>query len=128
MTKKEAIEQLNRVVQIVANQNTIDVLNMAIKALEQQLCDDKDNAGKSIATAFQFGMALGFGEKHDEMDRVIKAVTPKEKTGKWIDEKWHELDLIGVTCSNCGVIESRFSAYCPNCGARMIEPQESEEV
>lgn len=54
-------------------------------------------------------------------------ITPKEKTGKWIDEKWHVLDLIGVTCSNCNVVESRFSAYCPNCGARMVKSQESED-
>lgn len=50
-----------------------------------------------------------------------------EKTGKWINEKWHGLDLIGVTCSNCHVVESRFSAYCPNCGAKMIKSEESEE-
>lgn len=36
---------------------------------------------EDIAKAFQFGMALGFGEKHDEMDRVIeevrKVITPQ---------------------------------------------------
>ena len=57
----------------------------------------------------------------------LPTVTPKEKTGKWVNEKWYGLDFIGVTCSNCGIIESRFSPYCPNCGVKMIKPQESEE-
>lgn len=37
---------------------------------------------EDVAKAFQFGLALGFGEKHDEMDAImeaIKAVTPQAK-------------------------------------------------
>lgn len=141
MTKKEAIEQLNRVVQIVANQNTIDALNMAIKALEQQPCEDEDNVGKSIVTAFQFGTAMGFAEKYDEMDRVIKAVTPKEKTGHWIVD-WSATSRLNrdrsltyeyhVHCDRCGYRwdyttdkkGSLVSNFCPNCGAKMLESEE----
>ena len=40
---------------------------------------------EDIAKAFQFGLAFGFGEKYDEMDRVIdeikKALTPQQE---WI--------------------------------------------
>ena len=56
-----------------------------------------------------------------------------QKSGKWIgiDEEPHE----DYECSCCGYIVSTFTAniephteykYCPNCGARMVEPQESE--
>lgn len=57
--------------------------------------------------------------------KELKAYKEQEpKTGTWINEKWHGLDLIGVTCSNCYVVESRFSKYCPNCGAKMAESEE----
>ena len=56
-------------------------------------------------------------------------ITPKEKekTGHWIDNH--------TTCDCCGwqmiddVIESPnmvFFLFCPNCGAKMVELQESE--
>lgn len=59
--------------------------------------------------------------------RVMPSVTPQEpKTGHWIplgyeDEWWGEV----CTCSECGSSMFR-SNYCPNCGAKMIEPQERE--
>lgn len=38
---------------------------------------------EDIAKAFQFGLAFGFGEKYDEMDKVIdeikKVITPLDK-------------------------------------------------
>lgn len=40
--------------------------------------------------------------------------------GKWINEQWtKDPVLIGVTCSNCMIVEDRFYKYCPNCGAKM---------
>jgi rubrerythrin len=50
-----------------------------------------------------------------------------EKTGHWIDqgykeEWWEEY----YKCSNCGAGIVGRDNYCPNCGARMVEPQESE--
>lgn len=39
------------------------------RLLEQEPCDDE-----SIAKAFQIGVAFGFGEKHDKMDRVIDEI------------------------------------------------------
>lgn len=42
--------------------------------------------------------------------------------GRWINERWTEDPvLIGVTCSNCMIVEDRFYKYCPNCGAKMDE-------
>ena len=58
----------------------------------------------------------------------------KPKTGHWIaiDEEPHE----DYECDNCGYTISTYTAniephteykYCPNCGCRMVEPQESED-
>lgn len=72
----------------------------------------------------------------------LPSVTPQEpKTGHWIGHREH--------CENLGVMPSGLGAYkwcsecdcgidvrewhrnhynfCPNCGAKMVEPQESEE-
>jgi DNA-directed RNA polymerase subunit RPC12/RpoP len=72
----------------------------------------------------------------DRLIRYIKelpSVTPQEpKTGHWMGDSY------GYICSNCehslndlaqsmDYISFSKPKYCPNCGARMIEPQESEE-
>lgn len=44
---------------------------------------DKMSNYEDVAKAFQLGLAFGFGEKHDEMDKVIeeikKIITPQPK-------------------------------------------------
>ena len=60
----------------------------------------------------------------------LPSVTPQEpKMGYWIH------DRANVRCSNCGKgYKDSFGKpsastynYCPNCGAKMVEPQESED-
>ena len=72
-------------------------------------------------------------EKIEELDVKIEdlePVTPKEKTGKWINLRFASpvfngsLSSLYATCSNCNK-ESFFankvkSKYCPECGARMV--------
>ena len=55
--------------------------------------------------------------------RNLPSVTPQEpKTGHWINGNYH------IRCSECGEdYPYRLRNYCPNCGAKMVEPQESEE-
>ena len=63
-----------------------------------------------------------------EIQDVIESqppVKPQEKTGHWI---W----CFGShKCSNCEKYtcfsHKELLRYCPNCGCRMVEPQESEE-
>ena len=63
---------------------------------------------------------------------------PVHKSGKWI--RWREEVQRGThyteniphcKCSECGkeydTFASRFINYCPNCGAKMVESQESED-
>lgn len=88
----------------------------------QQSCED-------IAKAFQLGLAFGFGEKYDEMDKVMeevkKAVTPQPKTGHWIerDGYWE--------CSECHAERVYGNEYCPDCGSHngdIAKPYKEGEV
>jgi hypothetical protein len=104
-----------------------EVCDLAIKALEQEPSKDTisrqaalgccRNECEDIAKAFQFGLALGFGKKYDEMDRVIdeikKVIKPQENcdTCKHKDDGWDS-----EHCDGCCGNHSGF------------EPQESEEA
>jgi hypothetical protein len=53
-------------------------------------------------------------------------VQQEPKTGHWIPS--HIPESILDECSECGFSCGAFTFnYCPNCGAGMVEPQESEE-
>ena len=102
-----------------------EIREIRTKALK----DDLASINNRLHHAFNQGFELG-----------RKSVTPKEKTGHWIGHREH--------CENLGVMPSGLGAYewcsncdcgidvrewhrnhynfCPNCGAKMIEPQESE--
>ena len=59
--------------------------------------------------------------------RVLPSVTPQEpKTGHWISKP----HIYGVAfCSECDFeLRVNDTNYCPNCGAKMVEPQESEDT
>ena len=74
------------------------------------------------------------GSNYVSIKKQIKAIPSAEpKTGHWIgiDEEPHE----DYECDKCGYVVSTYTAnikphteykFCPNCGARMVEPQESE--
>lgn len=63
----------------------------------------------------------------DVTETIIKALEQEPKTGHWIKGNIHE----GIYCSECETnaptdydFHYMRSNYCPNCGARMVEPQE----
>ena len=51
----------------------------------------------------------------------LPSVRPQEQTGHWID--LHRCWI----CSECNQETHIEHKFCPNCGAKMVEPQESEE-
>ena len=82
------------------------------------------------------------GVKFADAVNKLPSVRPQEQTGKWEkivkEHKCYARDDTYTTteyhCSECGsepfVNEDgfyEFSNYCPNCGAKMVEPQESED-
>ena len=56
-----------------------------------------------------------------DMIEALPSVNPV-KTGHWIEDE-NEME---VRCSECAEENDKCSKYCPNCGAKMVEPQESE--
>lgn len=56
----------------------------------------------------------------------LQPVTPKEKTGRWIEIKSSKGTTIALRCSCCGNSPKHgiSSDFCPNCGCRMINRKE----
>lgn len=50
--------------------------------------------------------------------------TGYSKTGYWIRRNSF---LVPYKCSECNYESERYYDFCPNCGAKMFEPQKSEE-
>ncbi len=52
----------------------------------------------------------------------------KPKTGHWIKTISENGITSAVRCSECGFEDNRYMLfkYCPNCGCRMVEEQESK--
>ena len=101
----------------------INALNKKSKERVQQPCEDAISREEAIRVAEQ-GQIQGYEWQFKKLCN-LPSVTPQRKTGKWIKYCYQNL-----SCSNCGYIAADTDIdeykYCPNCGCRMIEPQESE--
>ena len=71
----------------------IQTLNKIMDWLEQEPCENTISKqtvppiSEDIAKAFQFGMAIGFAERYDAMDKVIeklKTIATPEQESRWI--------------------------------------------
>ena len=140
MTREEAISLLTQVNHILVNsnswlENTHEPLNMAfdmaIKALEQEPCDDavsRQMAIDAITKIHPIDMEYDC-TLYDKLDvmyvlKDLPPVTPQSKMGHWI-RSWCEWQQY-LECSKCGY-ETGLRCdtnYCPNCGAKMIESEE----
>ena len=108
-TPKIAIEYLEHYKKIKYGMLPEWVQDMAIKALWQEPCEDA-----TLKDTFCMGC------EYKEQDL---------KTGHWITHKHNGIEY--MECSECSTWFLRLyltrNSYCPNCGAKMVEPQESEE-
>lgn len=100
---------------------------LILELLEQEPCEN-------IAKAFQFGMALGFGKRYDEIDNIINeiknVITSPPKTGYWVeDEKQIHVERT-YHCSECEymIFGSERSDYCPGCGTKMIDTIRKQRI
>lgn len=65
--------------------------------------------------------------------KELPSIIPTERTAHWIEKDGYDGDTY-YDCSECGESWTTIDGtpwnngmnYCPNCGARMIDPQESE--
>lgn len=131
---KESLNDMTR--------TTYDACEGAIKALEQQPCEDcisRESLRQKLQENYDFFVNAygGFGNlpqsdkpRVDEIDNCIAmvvdepSVTPQRPKGKWMVYAKVEFgDFKGTEkykCSECGHEVGVFlSRYCPNCGAEM---------
>ena len=98
------------------------------KALEQQPCGDAISRQAVLDINFK-RIILTTAKPAETIEQKVKAlpsVTRQQKTGRWIahsDGIW----IKSYECSRCGKVHNTQSDYCEKCGAKMVEPQESEE-
>ena len=136
MTREEAIlnfaewikrdsEMVN--VDIVDRLENIEIYKIAIKALEQEPCEDcisrqaviqiinnKLNPCTNIHACMEMS-------EIKEAVKDLEPVSPQRKTVRWV-EVWDKdhLVILAYKCSECGIMMNIKTAhYCPNCGAKM---------
>ena len=96
-----------------------EALDMAIKALEQQSCDDCISRAYIESIVEELENICINGDEHilSLLSNIKNApsVTPSRPKGKWMDDN----------CSICGygVKPWNNTPYCPNCGAKMTESE-----
>jgi len=95
----------------------------------QQPCDDCISREAVLDIIMPYcqdddGSVGNTGDLRNALDDIesLPPVTPKEKTGYWIYK-----NLKGQFCSACDKQSVWKFNYCPNCGLKMVEPQQSED-
>ena len=119
MNKKEASFILANIDRRVCDDELNEALDMAIKALEQEPCEDAVSRQYLIDIATEDG-AYDYVSAQEIAN--APSVNPQPKTGHWIKTS------SGFKCSKCLIVHSHTSLFCQSCGARMVEPQESERT
>jgi rubrerythrin len=108
--------------EITIGDEDIKAFKMAIKALEQEPCDDcisRFEVTEIINSEYDIDKML---DRVDELPSVA-SIRPKGH--------WEIKDSMWWVCSACGCQTHMMKKYnvpnfCPACGAKMVEPQESE--
>ena len=146
MTRKEAIRLLSG---LMFKGKLKEALDVAIKALEQEPTT-KNNLGVDCISRtraierlkLNFPISQGADNSRDrhrymqaladlQAIKELPSVTPQEpKTGHWREDidnnrRW---DRVRFYCSECGDWQTYGKTpHCPNCGCRMVEPQERSD-
>lgn len=115
-----------------------EALSMAMEALKREPCEDAISRQAVLNKILKFSVTAGrnvsvkglWTEVND-----LPSVTPQPKAGHWIlaDEQNKEdveNDNYRFICSKCQYSDNHAKGtivpYCWNCGAKMVEPKESE--
>ena len=106
-------------------EKTIDALQNAIKALEQEPCADCVSRQAVLELVADFDLSMGQVVKGIH---ALPPVSPMPKMGQWFVDERPESNR-EIICSNCEKPVFRYHKidfdyrpnYCPNCGAKMQE-------
>ena len=122
MTREEAIAYGKRAIDLGLNDETQAFCETAIKALEQEPCEDaiSRQAVLDINENHHGQMPNHINHQIWQEIKDLPSVTPQPKMGRWIG-----CDILQeFKCSECRVCFRNKSNYCPNCGAKMQEVTE----
>lgn len=140
MTRKQAIEELSILLNKYQDSVTGDALDVAIDALSADPCSDaisREAALDALRTMYDTHIVetedgdeyINYNDTVYEIEQ-LPPVTPKQITGHWI--LLDNCSNAGYYCSECHkkVVKEGWSEtvkiikYCPNCGCKMVEPEE----
>ena len=147
MTKQDILKYFNDINEAYNNPNKHDDLSKMLDMLAQQEpCEDAISRQAVLDGLASIAKAKARSDAQKSlMGRVVfftehlPPVTPQPKTGHW---EWVQYDynpkLGNWHCSECRCVFLEFVEkneksniplykYCPQCGAKMIEPQDSED-
>lgn len=146
MTREEAIERIknHKIIHKMNEPRAIyisEALDIAIKALEQEPCEDAVSRQVVKEQMNKYGFHAP-DMTVTEFVEDLPPVTPQMKIGHWIlqpsNKDQGERDFIWWKCSECGQVifsendrdRREFHAFCGRCGAinerELVEPQERE--
>ena len=134
MANQEAIEVLKRERGLQDfDEILVMALDVAIKALEQEECEDAISRQAVIDAFWKLEVEL----RPNAIDAILNMVndmpyvTPQPKTGHWIKvtngRGGHECDICHEYAPSYQSGDEYLTKFCPNCGCHMVEPQESED-
>ena len=142
MTREVAIKELQESHDMMRSYNIdesesrlMTALNMAIQALSQEPCEDVVSRDWLKTAIHNFYYGLKHTPTEEDIQAYIDAApSVTQKSGKWqvVSDGYGDSAYI-CECSECKDTvwvyknADRKWKYCPNCGAKMVEPQESEE-
>lgn len=141
MTKDYALFLLNQLcigasveaMPIITQPELSQALSVAIKALEQDPCEDA--VSRQAVDEYITNLLSGYlyDEERTRLEDLtayiweLPSVTPQPKIGQWIAgvDRWGDIvtTVNGYRCSECCAFNADKDNYCPNCGARMIESE-----
>lgn len=109
----------------------LKAVDLAIKVLEQKLCEDCISREEAIRIAEQ-GQIQGYEWQFKKLCD-LSSVTPQQNTGHWFIDERPESDR-ELVCSNCDQPIFKYHKlefdyrpkYCPNCGANMKSEDKNE--
>lgn len=123
MTREEAYRLAMRACEETWNEKTCKQIR---EALEQEPCDDAVSRQAVLDLQYRIDDSAALSTRdvvNVEDIEELPSVRPQEQTGQWIN---------GV-CDNCKYDWGKDTPiasvpnYCPNCGCRMVEPQERSD-
>lgn len=134
MTKEEAISAFKEWIkrdekmEYADRLENIEIYNRALQALEKEPCEDAISR-KAVIKAVD-AHTNEDGTLDDDITIILEdlpSVQPKSKTGHWIGNELGHCDNCGVEgCASDIWNNCKGDKYCPNCGAKIIDEEESK--